>query len=88
MDLDLAGIGQFLFDLLCNISCQQDHFVFANLLRLDHYADLASSLNGIGALDAGEGLGDFLQLFKALDVVLDILAAGTGSACGLSETNS
>ena len=41
--------------------------------------DLATSLHGIGTLDAVMGVGDLLELLKALDVVLGRLATGTGA---------
>ena len=44
--------------------------------------DLATSLHGIGTLDAIMGVGDLLELLKALDVVLGRLATGTGARSG------
>ena len=82
MDLDLTGILELALDALGQLAGEDDHIVLAHLLGLDHHADLAARLNGVGGLDAGVGAGDLLELFEALDVVLDVLApgAGTGSA--------
>ena len=74
MNLDLAGIGELGLDLLGDVPCQQDHLILADLLGLDHDAYLAAGLNCIGACDTGEALGNFLKLFKTLDIVFDILA--------------
>ena len=82
MDLDLTGISELILDLLGDIPCEQDHLILADLFGLDHDANLAAGLNGIGACDAGKALGDFLKLFKTLDVVLYILAARTGAGSG------
>ena len=41
--------------------------------------DLATSLHGIGTLDAVMGVGNLLELLKALDVVLGRFATGTGA---------
>ena len=50
-----------------------------DLVRLNHDVDLATSLHGIGTLDAVMGVGDLLELLKTLDVVLSRLATGTGA---------
>ena len=76
MDLDLTGILELALDALGQLAGEDDHIVLAHLLGLDHHADLAARLNGVGGLDAGVGAGDLLELFEALDVVLDVLAAG------------
>ena len=62
VNLDLTGVGELLLDLLGDIPGQQDHLVLANLFGLDHDADLAACLNGVGALDAGEGLGNLFNI--------------------------
>ena len=80
--LDLAGVGQLVLDLLGDIAREQDHLVLADVLRLDHDADLAAGLDGVAAGDAGEALGDLLELFETLDVVLDVLAARAGTGRG------
>ena len=79
MDFDLAGVGQLLLDLLCDIASQEHHLILGNLLGLYHYADLAACLDGIAACNTGEALGYLLELFEALDVILDILAARAGA---------
>ena len=81
MDLDLAGICDFLFDLLRNVAGKKDHLVLVYLFRLDHYTDLPACLNSIGGGDPGEAVGDFFELFETFYIGLDILAsrARTGS---------
>ena len=81
MNLDLTGVSQLLFDLLGDVAGQQNHLILADLLGLDHHADLAAGLDRIRACDAWEALGDLLQLFQTLDVVFDVLTARAG-ACG------
>ena len=76
VNLDLTGVGELLLDLLGDVAGEQDHLILADVLGLDHDADLAARLDGVGARDAGEALGDLLELFEALDVVFDVLAPG------------
>ena len=45
---------------------QNDHLVLADLVGLDHHADLAAGLNGIGLVDAGIAAGDLLKLLGRL----------------------
>ena len=61
---------------------QKDHVVLRDLLRLDHYADLAAGLNGVGFLNAGEGVRQLFELFEPADIVLDVLTACTGACSG------
>ena len=77
--LDLAGIFHLFLDLFGKLARQNDHLVLADLVGLDHHAHLAAGLNGIGLVDAGIAAGDLLKLLEALDVVLQILAAGAGT---------
>ena len=84
MDLDLAGIFHLFLDLLGQVPGQDDHLVLADLLGLHHDADFAAGLDGIGLLHAGVAAGDGLQLFQALDVVLQVFAAGAGPGRGNS----
>ena len=79
VDLDLTGVGQLLLDLLCDIASQENHLILGNIFGLYHYADLAACLNCVAACNAGEALGYLLELFEALDVVFDILAARAGA---------
>ena len=79
VDFDLAGVGQLFLDLLCDIACQEHHLILGNIFGLYHYADLAACLNCVAACNAGEALGYLLELFEALDVVFDILAARAGA---------
>ena len=46
MNLDLTGVFQLILDLFGNVPGQQDHLVLADLLGLDHDADLTARLNG------------------------------------------
>ena len=78
VNLDLAGIGELVLDLFGNVAGQKHHLVFGDGLGLDHNADFAAGLDGIGTCNAREALGNFFQFLQALDVVLNVLAAGTG----------
>ena len=55
IDLDLSGVFQLVLDLLGDLPGQQHHTVLADLLRLDHDADLPAGLDGVGLIHAGEG---------------------------------
>ena len=79
IDLDLAGIFQLALDLLCDLSGEENHFVFGNLIGLDHDSDLAAGLDSVGAFNTVEGVGELFELFKTLDVVFDVFAACTGT---------
>ena len=72
---DLTGIFQLLFDALGHFLGQHPGAVIGDILGLDHDAHLAAGLDGKALLHAGEGIGDLLQLFQALDVVFQALAA-------------
>ena len=78
VDLDLSGIFELGLDLLGKIMRKQDHVVLADLFGLDHDADLAAGLNGVGLFDAREGAGELFELFEPADVVLDVFTARTG----------
>ena len=43
---------------------QDDHVVLGDILGLDHDADLAPGLNGVGLLDTGVSAGQLLELFQ------------------------
>ena len=85
IDLDLTGVGQLVLDLLGDVAREQHHLILRDLLGLDHDADLAAGLNGKAVGDAGEALGDFLELFETLDIVLDVLAPGAGRAAEMAS---
>lgn len=61
-----------------DVMSQDRGLSIGNLVRLNHDVDLATSLHGIGALDAIMGVGNLLELLQALDVVLGRFATGTG----------
>ena len=82
VDLDLTRIFEFFLNLGNNISCEQYHLVVCDDVGLDHNADLTACLNGEGTLNTVERVGDFLKLFKTLDVVLYVLSSCTGTCCG------
>ena len=82
VDLDLAGVFEFGLDLLGKIVGEQDHVVLGDFLGLDHDADLAAGLDGVGFFDAGEGIGQLFELFEPADIVLDVLTACTGACSG------
>ena len=81
MHLDLSRVLHLFFDLLGQITGQDDHLILGNDLGLHQHTDLTAGLNGICLINAVEGGGDGLQLLQTLDVVLQILTARTG-ACG------
>ena len=85
--LDLSGVFQLVFDALGQLPGQNDHLVLGYLLGLHHHADLAAGLNGVALFHAGIAAGDLLQLFQALDIVLQVLppGAGTGSGNGVGR---
>ncbi len=60
-DADLAGILHLVLDLLGNVVGQNRGLGIGDLLGLDHDAELATSLHGIGALDALVGVRDSPQ---------------------------
>ena len=53
-----------------------------NLLVVDKNSKLAAGLDGVGLFDAVKAFGDFFKVFKAVDVIVNSLAAGarTGGA--------
>ena len=78
-DAHLTGILHLFLDLMGDIVSQDRGLGIGDLVRLNHHVDLATSLHGIGTLDAVMGVGDLLELLKTLDVVLGRLATGTGA---------
>ena len=82
MNLDLAGICKLGFDLLGDVSREQNHLVFTDGLRLDHDTNLATGLNRIGTGNSREALGDLFQLLQTLDIILNVLTAGAGTGSG------
>lgn len=64
VDLDLSGVFELGLDLLGKIMRKQDHVVLADLFGLDHDANLAAGLNGVGLFDAREGAGELFELFE------------------------
>ena len=81
IDLDLSGILQFLFDLLGDISCHEDHALVGNLFGFDHDAHLTARLDRIGFVNAGEAAGNFFQLLQTLDEVFNVFSARARSCC-------
>ena len=79
VDLYLTGIFKLVFNLLDYVAGDENHLLVVDDLGLDHYADLAAGLNSERTLNALKRGGDAFELFKALDVVLNILASCTGA---------
>ena len=79
---NLAGILHLVLDLLGDIVCENGCLGVRDLLGLDHDVKLATSLHGIGALDAVVRVGDLLELFKTLYVVLSRLSACARASSG------
>ena len=61
IDLDLAGVGQLVLDLLGDVAREQHHLILRDLLGLDHDADLAAGLNGKAVGEPGFGLGLYIS---------------------------
>ena len=78
-DAHLTGILHLFLDLMGDVMSQDRGLSIGNLVRLNHDVNLATSLHSIGTLDAVMGVGDLLELLKALDVVLGRFATGTGA---------
>ena len=89
VDLYLTGIFKLVFNLLDDVAGDENHLLVADDFGLDHYAHFAARLNGERTLNALERGCDAFELFKALDVVLNILAscAGAGSRNGVGGLN-
>ena len=64
--------------------------IITNDLGLDYDADFASCLNCKGACNTLKGIGNFLKLFKTLNVILNIFATCTGTCSrnGISRLNN
>ena len=78
-DAHLTGILHLFLDLTGDIVSQNRGLGIGDLVRLNHDVDLATSLHGIGTLDAVMGVGNLFELLKALDVVLGRFATSTGA---------
>ena len=78
-DLDLAGVGHFVFDLLGDIASHLHGGFVVDFIGVDNHADFAAGLNRIGALHPLEPGGDLFEFFKPLDVTLQGLPSGTRS---------
>ena len=89
MHLDLAGIIQVVLNALDDLAGHQHHLIVTHGFGLDNDTDFPSRLDGVGTFHPVKGAGDFLKLFKTLDVVLQVLAPGarTGSGNGVSRLN-
>ena len=68
-DADLAGLGKVFFNLARDIPAQQVGGIVIHIVGIDHNAEFASGLNGVGLGNAVEGRSDVFQIFQALDVV-------------------
>src|SRR5258705_1953596 len=66
--LDLARIGQLLLDLAHDVAGEAGGGEGVDLLPPDEEPDLAPGLDGKRALDAGETVGDGLEVLQAPDV--------------------
>ena len=80
-DLDLARVGQLSPRSCWTMSrARRVDGEVVDLLGPDEDAHLATGLDGERALDAGEALGDGLEVLEALDVGVHRLAAGARPA--------
>ena len=76
---DLTRVGQLLFDLAHDVAGQAAGREVVDLLRPNEDPDLAAGLHGERALDAGEALGDGLEVLQALDVGVHRFAPSAGT---------
>src|SRR5947209_5867197 len=72
---DLAGIRELFLDLADDIAREAGCGEIVDLLGSDEDADFAAGLDGEAALDAGEALGDRLQVLEPPHVRVHRLAA-------------
>src|SRR5439155_13708018 len=75
---DLSRVLQLLLDAPGDLARQVVRPGVVHPRVLDHDADLAAGLDGVGLLDPREGGGDALQGLQALDVDLEALAPPAG----------
>src|SRR5580765_7374315 len=73
--LDLARVFELVLDPPRDVLRQPDGFLVGDLLALDHDPDLAARLQRERLRDALERVGDPFELFQALDVGLEDVAA-------------
>ena len=60
-----------------------------NLFVVDKNSKLAAGLNGVGLFDAGKAFGDFFQVFKAVNIVVNrfLARSRTGRAYRVGDLN-
>src|SRR5207247_1406488 len=80
--LELPGVGHFLFDLARHVARQQGRLIVRHGSRVDDDADLAARLNGEGFLDPPERVADALEVLEPLHVALEHLAPRPGTRPG------
>src|SRR5262245_10693894 len=78
-DFDLAGILQFVLDAARDVFREPDGFLVGDAFALDQDANLAARLQREGFGDALERVGDAFELFEALHVRLEDVAARAGA---------
>ena len=84
-DLDLARVFHFPFDLLGNVSRQQDHIRICDLLRNYHYTNLTARLNGIRITDPFKAAGDLFQLIQSRCIVSSVSRLAPGLAADIAS---
>src|SRR5690242_1489451 len=77
-DPDLARVLELLLDPARDLGGEPLGPRVVDLGVLDHDPYLAAGLDRVALLDAGEAVGDLLQLLEALDVDLEALAPRPG----------
>src|SRR5215208_7271685 len=77
--LHLARVLEVVLDLARDLVREQDRSVVVDLVWLHDHANLPPCLERVDALDAGVRLRELLERREALDVVLEALAARSGS---------
>ena len=80
IDLDFTRIFHFGLNPLSNIAGKLESCQIVDFAGSYEDANLTAGLNGIGFLDAVEGITDAFEVFKALEVDFDRIASCTGRA--------
>ena len=75
MHFDLTRIIHLVLNAFDDVVRHHGDYVVVHNIGFNHDADLAARLHGKGLINALKTVGDVLELFKPLDVGLDILAA-------------
>src|SRR4051812_42277496 len=91
VDFDFARVLELVFNAHGDIAGELLGFHIGDVSWIDEDADLATSGDGVGFLNAFERVGDCFGILKALDVIFYRVAAGawagTGNSIGCLDDN-